>query len=505
MRHAGLPASRAAALKNVAATLGVAAVAAVAIASGARADTGANVTEVAKNFPPKMHATAAPDRPAKPQPPGRTMTVEELEATWPRLTPIQQFAAVEQLIGAGEFVRAELLLGRSNYTLPADIAVKKFYIGLIRRAQGRPDEAVALFREILDAHPELGRVRLALATTLYQTEDDDAARYHLELVLADTASNPNVANTVKSFIGAIDGRRRWDASAYVTIAPSTNFNQGSADSVVYLTDANGNPLPFTIADENKGRSGIGIAAGLQASYRQPLTDQLDLILSGGLNTKTYKDSDFNDAQINAVIGPRVRFEWGYLGLYGLADQRFYANESYAFSYGGLLQATMRLGPQDLVNGDLTCQKREFEKNWRGSDLRYQDGHVCSVNGRYEHAFDSLTVLRVLGGYGQERTGRTHLDNDNWNIGAGLSRDLPWGISLYGQVVYGQRDYVGIYPGAISARADERWDFSATIVKRDWIIWDMAPSLQYTYSINGSNVPFFDYDAHGVNLTLTKRF
>ena len=418
---------------------------------------------------------------------------------------MQQFAAMEQLLAAGQFDLAERLLSRTNYTAVSDIAVKKFYIGSIRRAQGRNDEAIALFREILDQHPELGRVRMALATTLYQSKDDEAARHHLDLVLAESASNPNLSNTVKSFINAIDGRRRWDASAYVTIAPSTNFNQGSQDSIVYLTDAQGTALPFVLSDANRGKSGVGISAGVQASYRQPVADQLDVILSGGINTKTYRDSDFNDAQFNIAAGPRMQFEWGYLGLYGLADQRFYANELYAFSYGGLVSATVRLGPQDVTFADLTCQHRDFEKDWKGSDLRYQDGHVCAVSGRYEHAFDSLTLLRVLAGVGQERTGHGHLDNDNWNIGAGISRDLPWGISLYGQVQYTKRDFDGAYPGSGVFRSDDRWDFSTTVIKRDWIVFDMAPSLQYTYTVNGSNVGFFNYDAHSVNLTLTKRF
>jgi hypothetical protein len=34
---------------------------------------------------------------------------------------------------------------------------------------------------------------------------------------------------------------------------------------------------------------------------------------------------------------------------------------------------------------------------------------------------------------------------------------------------------------------------------------MAPMLQYACTWNDSNVGFHRFDAHGVNLTLTKRF
>ena len=44
-----------------------------------------------------------------------------------------------------------------------------------------------------------------------------------------------------------------------------------------------------------------------------------------------------------------------------------------------------------------------------------------------------------------------------------------------------------------------------ITKRDWKIFDLAPSLQYTYTHQDSNVDFTAFDAHGVSFTLTKKF
>lgn len=437
-------------------------------------------------------------------PKGTLVAVDDIERTWPSLTPFQQFAVIDQLVGAGEIGRAEHLLARTDYARTNDRATKRFYIGLIRRGQGRSDEAVAIFREILADNPGFSRVRMALATTLYQSEDDEAARYNLELVLADTATNPDLANTVRSYIGAIDGRRRWDATGYVSIAPSTNFNQGSDAATVYLTGPDGTALPFELSKDNRKQSGIGLAAGLQASYRQPLGDSLDLIASGAIHSKTYRDSDYNDSLFSASLGPRLRFPWGYLGVYGLVEERLYANEPFSFSWGALVSATVRLGTQDIVFADVSCLKRDVADDWNGADLSYQDGHTCSVGGRYEHAFASTTVMRLLGSYGRERTGRESLDYDSWSAGAGLAQELPWGMSIYLQAQYTNRDYDGIYFDG-KARRDDRWDLSFNLTKRDWVLFGMAPMVQYTYTLNDSNIPFHAFDAHGVNLTLTQRF
>jgi hypothetical protein len=44
-----------------------------------------------------------------------------------------------------------------------------------------------------------------------------------------------------------------------------------------------------------------------------------------------------------------------------------------------------------------------------------------------------------------------------------------------------------------------------LTKRDLVIFGPAPQLQYTFTHNDSNIPLHVYDAHGLALTLTRRF
>jgi Surface lipoprotein assembly modifier len=116
-----------------------------------------------------------------------------------------------------------------------------------------------------------------------------------------------------------------------------------------------------------------------------------------------------------------------------------------------------------------------------------------------------SYVRLLAGVSRERAATEHLSSQSWNAGAGVHRELPWGISLYVQGLYSQRDHDGIFPGTFDARRDKRLDLSANLTKRDIEIFGLAPMVQYTYTKNDSNVGFYQYDAHGVSLTLTKRF
>ena len=72
-------------------------------------------------------------------------------------------------------------------------------------------------------------------------------------------------------------------------------------------------------------------------------------------------------------------------------------------------------------------------------------------------------------------------------------------------MYTRREFEGIYPTTTVGRKDDRIDASLMITKRDWKIFDLAPSLQYTYTHQDSNVDFTAFDAHSVSFTLTEKF
>ena len=55
------------------------------------------------------------------------------------------------------------------------------------------------------------------------------------------------------------------------------------------------------------------------------------------------------------------------------------------------------------------------------------------------------------------------------------------------------------------RTDQRYTGSATLTKRDWNWFGFAPSLNYTYVRNVSNIDLYDYDSHSVDFRLTKDF
>ena len=430
----------------------------------------------------------------------RPAVIDHAITQWSKLDDDQRLALVDDALQSGDFDLADELLGKLG---PRSLATElrgQYLTGVLRKAQGRYEEAIDVFRALLAGRPELTRVRLELAHTLYQAKQDESARHHFELVLGASAADPNLERTVRGFISSMDARRRWQFSTYMTVAPSTNLNQGSDKRTVTL-----NGLPFILSESSVKQRGVGVVSGFQGGYFHPLGQGLDLLTTVGLHVKRYKQSEFNDTLGTLSIGPRWRWDRGFVGFYGTAESRQVEDADQYKSWGGLLSTGYSLTSQDMMFGDVSCSKRSFDEDWRGSNLEYWSGHACSLAGRFERHLDSATYVRVLGSLGRENTARDHLDNRFYAGGFGAYRELTMGISLYLQALYTRRRFLGDYPVIGEPRVDDRIDLSTQLIKRDFQIFGLAPALQYTYTINKSNVEFLAFDAHGVSLTLTKKF
>lgn len=427
------------------------------------------------------------------------LTGEELAGAWSRLDHKQRILALEQVAASGDVELVERLTAKGG--LDGDREVQsRFYRAVALKRRGDHGEAVSEFRALLAERPDFARVRLELATSLYELKEDESSRHHFELVLAGSAADPDLERVVRSFTTAMDSRRRWEFSSYLTVAPSTNLNQGSEQKIVMI-----NGLPFELDQTSLKKSGIGIVSGFQGGWRHPVADAIDFVVNAGAHSRRYSDRDFNDTIGSVSAGPRFRFGRGLLGVYGLAERRWFGDEDYSRSLGGMVSGSIDLTGREALAGDVACSRRVFDEHWRGSDIGYQDGYGCAGTLRFDHRIDTTSILKLIAGAGMERTGRAHLDNSSWNGGAGLYKEVPWGISLYAQAMFTNRQYDGVFPTMTDARHDKRLDVSLLVVKRDLVVFGFAPSVQYTYTHNVSNVDFYRFDAHGLGMTLTKKF
>lgn len=390
----------------------------------------------------------------------------------------------------------------TRYPLSGEFAVNRtLYIeGLIEQGRGNLSGAVAKYRKALADDPSLTLVRSELANTLAMLDEDDSAKHHLQLLMAEARSEQEAAG-IRSFMDRLDAKRPFAFNAYVSVAPSTNINDGS--SIDKVTVSNGeNQGEIDIDPDSEAKSGIGLSAGASVGYHRRLGNDFAVVAGAGVGGRIYKDSDYNSYGASQSVELRYLLDGGYLGIGGVASENFKTDElgfSY-MSFGPRVSAQKQITQRDRINASAVYEWRRY------TDNADSNGYAFLADASWTHALSSDANVGLLLGY--NRVNSEALDYKSYHaVSAGMSlyKELPQGITL---------DLLGNYRFAHfdepfflydERRKDHRLLGQATFTKRDLNIYGFAPSIEYTYIYNSSNIANYQFDSHSVEFKLTKDF
>jgi hypothetical protein len=443
-------------------------------------------SEVAKA---EIHAqsTTAQERPARLSVPDATI------AKFKTLPEGQRLKILGRLIRSGQPDAAETLLNAMPFQGDYGRNRNLFMQAMIEHERGNLDQAIYIYRSVLASDPKLTAVRAELARALYDNKEDRSASHHLFLLRA-SAPNEAAQRVFDTAIAAIDARKKWSFNVWGSIAPSTNFNNGTTLEVI-----NVGGIDFEVGNQAKQKSGIGVRGGGSISYNQKVAKDISLIVSGAANFVQYDDVQFDQTSLNQTALLRYR-QSKYSLAFGVASrQGWYGGNEFVWS----------VGPQAIVSYLITPKAQlytQLRHEWTTYEAAtYRNGWSSNANAELKYALDDTTILFAKAGLGRQKTQREHLTNWNGGGGLGLYHDLPWGITgmAEGYAQYSISD--GDYPLLGESREQIRATGRVTLTKRDFYWRGLAPQLEYTYTKNFSNDALSRYDSHGLAITLTRAF
>lgn len=416
-----------------------------------------------------------------------------------RIHALITFAKAGQIEQAAELLHKFPLRGphAANRTL--------FIEGLI--LEGRQDlfGAARKFRAALADDPKLTLVRSELAKVLIGLDETDSAAHHLKLLEADAPSAAEAAG-IRSFIDQIGDKKPYSISSFVSVAPTTNVNNGSNHDKL-VSDTIGNAFPGVDPSgsiNNQKQSGLGLSGGLNAGFSKRLSDRLQFVLGAGINASIYTDSQFDSASTNESAELRYLLSDGYIGLGGIASQNFVPPSSNSVvlsykDYGPQVSVSYQLTQRDLLSTSLTYVWRDY------ANSVVEDGTLFHTDLAITHAIDSSMNVTGFGGFDSAKSQDPSSSYETYFGGFNVYKEFPMGMTIdaNAQVRISPFDGVDFISGL--TRFDTRYIGGLTLTKRDLNIWGFAPSISYNYTLNKSNIALFDYDSHSVNLNLTKEF
>jgi hypothetical protein len=408
------------------------------------------------------------------------------------LTPDQVLAIAGRLIAAGRLDEAQALLDR----LAEDKAggtERVFLDGMVALARHDLGHAEQSFRAILDSRPELVRVRLELARTLYLERKDQAADYHFRLAIAQHPSAAVIANIAR-FREALRARRAWRANMEFGLAPDSNINSATNRDNVELFG-----LPFQLDAGAKARSGVGAILGGEANVRVLREQPVVLYLGAYGRAVRYSVHDFDDVYAGGEIGPEFRVGSGRLRASATGLQRWYGGRRLMNSFGGRLAYDRIVGGKLGFEASLAAGGDYYA---RRSDL---DGWRVEAGLAADRAMGPATVGFAYAGL--SRSVASDPGQSHWSarMGAGVAREIGWGLLPQFKLEAGRQWHDG--PLAPFGRTRRDWSFqaSASVTKRDLAIAGFAPSMKATYTHNASSIALYDQDRRRIEFGITRVF
>jgi outer membrane protein len=401
-----------------------------------------------------------------------------------------------KLAQSAQFEDAEILLQRYPLIGPRAANRTLFIQGLILEKRGQLTAAATKFRAALASDPKLSMVRAELAQVLVTLGENDSAKHHLQLLESD-APTPQQANRIKSLVDRLDAQTPFVFSSYISFAPSTNINEGSSHVDVTAPDG----FSATVDPSTQRTSGIGALAGASVGYSKKFGDHFQAVTAGNAIASIYNDKVFDAVAFGQFSELRYLLEDGYLGV-GAVGGEALSLSGFDLSYyevGPRVSFSKLLTQRDQLTGSVSYQWRNFAGVFSASS------NALAVNSTLIHSIDSGSNIALIGGYDNVTNFLNYNAYQAETFGLGFYKEMPLGLTVEGQGTVRLAQFAEATPVYDFVRIDQRLTGSATFTKRDWNWFGFAPSLNYTYVRNFSNIDLYDYDSHSVDFRLTKDF
>ena len=142
------------------------------------------------------------------------------------LTQTQAVEAAGRLVSAGKYESALKILTNLPPTGQTPLEIERWYlIAQIEQRQGNIDQAIKIYRKILDQKPDLAKIRYELALCYMHKKQWYRADYHLRLAMAGKDIPPDIKQQMLYYRYVARQNKNWNIWFNVGAAPDNNINQ----------------------------------------------------------------------------------------------------------------------------------------------------------------------------------------------------------------------------------------------------------------------------------------
>ena len=376
-----------------------------------------------------------------------------------------------------------------------------FLLGRIAAYREDYDTAIDIFRTILDAVPNLARVRFELAVCYMKTAQWYRADYQLRLAMAGDDLSDDVRSMMNYYRYVIRQNKNWNIWFNFGAAPDNNVNNATGGQECIMTIFG--PLCHNLIDPE---SAVGFNLSFGGDYEFKLSDNWRWKSEGGIYSNTYRLHDYDDLYLYAASGPRYIWPRGDVWAAAVASRRWYGLHGYNWSVGGRIAANYDFSRRLLGKINLQIVSNKFDNY-----AKYLNGETYSINTELFYSITPNIYTVARGGIAREYANSSTYSYWMPRASIGIGAELPYGFNIFAEPSF----YWQLYDG-------EQWSVQngtfTQITERDFTqryalylsnnkfdIMGFVPTVVFSYTRRDSNMWQREYDRWMIEFTMSQRF
>ena len=408
------------------------------------------------------------------------------------------------LIIAGAAALAVFLLWASDAPA-ADPIGPRFREAQEHMRAGRFDRAEPILRWILRTRPELVRVQLDHALTLYRLRRDAEARELFLSVRRRPGLPAAVKRNVEDFLERIRARQPLQVGLDFGVWRDGNVN-GASEAETVDVPVFGTTLPFTINE--RPRAAWVARTGANLRWRKPVSPRADIQLSSSVSRDTaIGHSEFNRDTASLSVGPRIRYVVGGAArpLFGQVNVDLGVQKQWRGGDGYSHTGWLGLGVDQAVAPDwrIGVHARRWITGYNDADAHVEPVGLSLYLGVSHRVGPGWLTL---GGRASRETPRR--ENRRWkareatvSYGATFWRDF----NVAARASLGDREYDGKEALVQKQRKDDTYGLDVRLSHRALALEGFLPELNLGWSRTASSVVLYDRTVRIARLGMRRLF
>lgn len=417
------------------------------------------------------------------------------------MTVVDALHVAADMVDRGDFNNAQTIL-TGLPKLGGELEIERWF--LLAQIASRTDDidtAIKIYRKILDAQPNLARVRFELAVCYMHQKKWRRADYHLRLAMAGTGLPDNAKRMMNYYRYLVRQNKNWNIWFNFGAAPDTNVNNSVGGEECVMT-----VFGLMCRKLSDPESVIGGNLSLGGNYEFKLSEHWRWKSDASIYSNVYDKHDYDDLYLSAGTGPRYVWKNGDVWLAAIGSRRWYGWDAYNWSAGARLDTNYDFTRK--LSGGLYLR---FTENTYDKYDDILSGQTYSANTRLTYSFNAS--LYMIGRVGVNRDVAKNPTYSYWqpSFGIGIGAELPWGFHAYAEPSI----YWTWYDDARWTVKDNRFQeiterdfthrYGLSISNNKLDIWGFVPTITVSYTRRESNIWQRRYDKTALEFSMQQRF